>query len=278
MINRILVPLDLSDYSEAATRRACEVAKAHRAQVTGMVVVNTPELMGGKFGLHHLRAHHDKLDRERLHKIKVRIEKALGKFGQTCDEAIVPFVADQVEGVPADRLFEAALYFDLVVAGLRTNFHFDVPDEEGLRPLGRDLDRTSTPILAVPEGEQAPFRHALIAFDGSVHATRTLREFLDFQRPFDLKVSVLTQDPDRERAEFVNSQALMRIRAAGVHDPEGIVVSDLDIREAYEQDFKGRYDLVVAGIHAKHAIKDFVVGSFTNSLIQEGDTALFLGQ
>jgi nucleotide-binding universal stress UspA family protein len=278
MINRILVPLDLSDYAEAATRRACEIAKAHRAQVTGMVVVNTPELMGKSFGLHRLRAQHDQVEAAQLSAINARVEKALGKFCETCDNAIVPFVGDQVEGVPADQLFEAALYYDLAVVGLRTNFRFDLPDEEGLHPIGRDLDRTSTPVLAVPKGEQSPFKNALVAFDGSVNAARTLREFLDFQEPFDLKISVLTQDPDKDRAKYINDQALARVRAAGSHDPEGIVVANRDIIEVYEENFRGKFDLVVAGIHTKHALKDFVIGSFTTSLIEDGRTALFLGQ
>ena len=278
MINRILVPLDLSEYAEAATQRACEIAKAHRAQVTGMVVVNTPELMGKSFGLHRLRAQHDKVDEAKLGAIKSRVEMALGKFCETCDTAIVPFVGDQVEGVPADRLFETALYYDLAVVGLRTNFRFDLPDEEGLQPIGQDLDRTSTPVLAVPKGAQAPFKNALVAFDGSVNAARTLREFLDFQDPFEMNVTVLTQDADEERATFINQQALARVRAAGIHDPEGIIVSRRDIIEAYEEELRGKFDLVVAGIHTKHALKDFVIGSFTTSLIQDGRTAVFLGQ
>jgi len=45
MFKRILLPLDGSVYSESATRRACEVALAHGAEATGLVILNTPELI-----------------------------------------------------------------------------------------------------------------------------------------------------------------------------------------------------------------------------------------
>ncbi len=106
MINRILVPLDLSDYAEAATQRACEISKAHRAQVMGMVVVNTPELMGRRFGLHRLSAETENVKAEQLRRLQQRVELGLGKFRETCDQARVTFVGDQVEGLPEDRLLD----------------------------------------------------------------------------------------------------------------------------------------------------------------------------
>ncbi len=277
MINRILVPLDLSDYAEAATQRACEISKAHRAQVMGMVVVNTPELMGRRFGLHRLSAETENVKAEQLRRLQQRVELGLGKFRETCDQARVTFVGDQVEGLPEDRLLEAAMYHDLIVVGMRTHFDFeDDADAPTPQSIGKNLGRTSTPILIVPAGEQKPFKKALIAFDGSYNAARTLRDFLDFQQPLDIEITVVTADPDRERGEYINQHALARIRSAGVSDPQGIVTEG-DLQAVYDEELSGQFDLVVAGIHADDTSEDTYVGSFTNNLILDGQTALFLG-
>ena len=45
-IQRILVPQDISGYCQAAALRACEIARAHFSQVSGLVVLDTPEIAG----------------------------------------------------------------------------------------------------------------------------------------------------------------------------------------------------------------------------------------
>ena len=41
-VKKIMVPLDVSDYCEAATLRACEVAQKHDAILTGLTILDVP--------------------------------------------------------------------------------------------------------------------------------------------------------------------------------------------------------------------------------------------
>ena len=55
-----------------------------------------------------------------------------------------------------------------------------------------------------------------------------------------------------------------------------IVAREESVEKAVDDAMLDGMDLVVAGIHSRHRIKDLFVGSFATKLIKRGDTALFL--
>lgn len=128
-IKRILVPVDMSGYVEAATYRACLLARANQATVTGIGAVDThamverglparPDLMiDGSWGAHakeypvgaEVYALHEEMER----------------FSYRCEKAHVAYDEVEVEGPPVERILEAAPYYDLLVTGLRNRFSSD---------------------------------------------------------------------------------------------------------------------------------------------------------
>tara|TARA_R110002096_G_scaffold164099_11_gene331820 strand:- start:9821 stop:10657 length:837 start_codon:yes stop_codon:yes gene_type:complete len=272
-IQRILVPLDPSEFTEAATLRACEVAMAHGAKLAGLAVLDSPGIRSQVSPVDML---HWPLVRDAIMDLEAdaqaKIVELQNRFAWTCKSHRISHVESDLTGVPANMILEASVLHDLVVMGLRTYYHFETREGAG-KSLSQVLTQTSTPILAVPKVQsREPFQRVMIAYDGSLSAGRALRDFCGFAEPYDFEITILTAHPDESHAEFLLNQAADCLHVHGINGfslqnfkSDSIPVSALEGAE-----------LVVAGIHSKRHFKDLVVGSFTREIIDRGDTAMFL--
>ncbi len=272
-IKRVLVPLDPSPYTEAATARACEVAKSHQAQISGLAVLDSP-------GIRSLVAPADvyywPLVRDAVMEVtehaRSEIEKVEKRFAEACQVRGANHVETDMEGVPADLILEASGLYDLTVIGLRTFFHFETRETPG-DSLAKILRRTVTPILAVPKEDTGQaFQHAMVAYDGSLNSARALREFAQFAKPMDLTVTLVSAHDDPRIAQSLLDDAGAYFNA---HDLPGFFTRTVQAAHLKPTDLE-EADLVVAGIHSGRFFKDLMVGSFTKAMIEKGDTALFL--
>ena len=277
-IQRILVPTDVSGYSESAALRACEIAHAHLAQVTGLMVLDTPEIAGcvppGE--LTYWPIIHDTIE-NLTSDARERIASARGKFSAICDEKGVTHSAHQLEGVPSSKILEASGLFDLVVMGLRTYFHFETREGPG-DSLSQVLGRTVTPVLAVPQREDrnpTAFKKVTIAYDGSFGASRSIRDFVAFARPYDFEITIATAHEEASQANHLLESAATYLRAHNIEQFDTIHIPSPEL-SATGHPAIDEADLVVTGIHARHILKDIFVGSFTSRMIDRGDIALFM--
>jgi len=276
-IKKILVPLDLSPFADAATSCACSIAKAHHAQVDGMVVLDIPEIMGMNTPFNGwLLPEELKAEKQRYTEAKQRIGDALAHFAASCEPLGVSHLEAEFQGVPADCILEAAGLHDLVVMGLRTHFRpgtsGDVSDS-----LEQILRSPSAPVLAVPHADEDPdkWKRVLVAFDGSPNACRALKEFARVAQPYQFEVTVLSACKDQAHGETVVKSAAAYLRAHQIKQIE-TVVTDGGIHQVIDEEYIDSVDLVVAGIHSKKFLKDFFVGSLARKLIDYGHTPLLL--
>ena len=274
-IQRILVPLDPSEYARAATLRACEVAKTHMAQVEGFVVLDTPEIRShvAPLEMQNWPAVVDAMAKA-VDEAREQIEDVRKRFVETCESLHTTHQEVQVEGLPPNLILEASALFDLVVVGMRTYFQFETQEGPG-DSLTRILDRTVTPVLAVPTGEADPIKRVVVAYDGSMGSARALRDFVAFARPYNFEITVFSAHEDEDRAKGVAEQAGSYLRAHDLTDFQ-VKTSTKSAFAAFESQFLGKTDLVVSGIHSRKFFKDAFVGSFANQLIESGKTSLFL--
>lgn len=253
MIKRVLVPLDLSRYSAAAVKTACDLAKAHNAEVEGIVVAEPP------------------VTTEMEH----RRNAAFATFQQICLEKGVRHVEEQTNGVPAQQILAEARTYDLVVLGLRTHYRLDDPEQEG-NALEEILSATATPILAVPPDGAVPFEKVVIAYDGSVPAARALREFTRIARPLDdPELTIVCSDRIQTKANACVQGARAYLEAYSFNWIE-TATTDGRLYEYLADNYLGAADLVVAGIHTRALVRDFFIGSFTRELLAHGQKALLL--
>ncbi len=274
-IQRILVPLDPSPYSEAATLRACDVAQRHYAQVTGLAVLDSPEIRRrfSPVEVAHWPSIRENLTTglEQAHQV---IARAKERFAMTCDAKHVAHSEDELSGVPASIITETAALYDLVIMGLRTYYHFETREADG-DSLARVLDRTASPVLAVPSQTGGSFKRVLIAYDGSFPAARAIRDFVGFARPYDFEINVFASGDDRAQSDALLARVGTYLRS---HDFANFHIHATSQApwDFVREEFLDSTDIVVAGIHSRKFLVDPFVGSFTRNLIEANKVSLFL--
>jgi len=279
MIRRILVPLDPSASADAAVSYAIQLSKAHDAEVTGFMVVDTPGIHESVSPISPGAAVYAKKAENRLEaEAHDRIRSTLEKFASRCDQAGVKHKEIEDQGDPVDAIARESAFYDLLIVGLRTHFHFQTTDGEGdtLQDL---IGRLATPILAVTEKHVPLSDHldVVVAFDGSPAAVRSLRQFTQLAAFSNPNISILTANEELEAAKAIFNPAEEYLRAYGYTDIES-EWTPMHIADAIDEEFIDKADLIVLGMHAKHGIFSFVVGSLTNHMIRMARVPVFIGQ
>lgn len=275
MIKRILLPLDPSPYTDSATAYAIYIGKEHQAEITGLAVLDIPGIekseravpLGGVYYAEHVIAHKQKDAQQ-------RIEKLLHAFSERCEKEGVPYRLEKEQGGPVKRIVEFSLYYDLVVMGLRTNYHFETK-EEPEKSVGDVLDRTITPILAVPS-EFKPLENVTIAFDGSLPAARAMQRFAHLAFLPQMNVTLVHSSSDPETGKTILERAASYVRA---YNPKSLATewTEDDIEKAIELTYYPRSDMIVLGVNSKLGLLEFVLGTLPKKLINLGQVPLFLG-
>lgn len=275
-LKRILVPLDPSAFADAATETACLVAKAHHAEVSAVAVLDSDEIRASLIPA--IGPYYPMMIEEMQKKITHAdqiLRECLERAANTCRDAGIEHRATEYEGIPAEKLMASSIFHDLVVVGLETSFHFETRGTRG-ESLHRLLDQTSTPVLAVPATGMRKLDRAFIAFDGSPGAARALHDFIPFAAPFNPEIVLVAAEKEPGHADFLLGNAELLLRAHGFEKVSREAAPE-PVGEAFERliDEPGA-DLVVLGMQARNALRDFFVGNFTKTMIERGNASLFL--
>jgi len=276
MIRKILVPLDPSMYSDNSVNYASYIANKQNATVTGMVVYDIPGIeksigsypIGGLYWA-------EKLEDAKKEKAKEEIFHLLNKFKNYCKKENVKFSETDVQGSPSKMVLQEGLFYDLIVIGQKTFFHFETQNEPG-DSLEKILSHSITPILAVPKKFKA-IQNVLIAFDGSLPAARALKRFAHLAIAKDFNIKLVMGDTNLEKGEITLNKAADYLREFGINkvstewSPEKII-------DIIESKYKKWTDLYVTGMHSKSGILDFFVGSLPKYLLKESGVPVFIGQ
>lgn len=282
MIKRILIPLDPSPYSESALQLACIIAKEYDAEVTGLVVLDIPGIEGSigpvPIGGIHLA---EKLEKEKKEEAQQRIEELIEKFKATCKKAGVQHREAERQGSPSIQILNESIYYDLLIIGLRTYFHFETSEKYG-SPLDKLLKESVTPIYGVPE--KLPFSgkpdrkiRVLVAFDGSPLAARAMQRFSQLIAPELYEFTLLNSSDDKKGGETTLSRAEEYLNSRNIKNIQKVWTSD-DIIDVIKNEYYDSMDGFVVGAHSRDGIFDFLVGSLTKYLVKSAKKPVFIGQ
>lgn len=277
-IRRILLPLDPSVFADAATETACSVAKIHHAEISAVAVLDSDEIRASLIPA--IGPYYPMMVEEvqkKIHHADHVLKECLERCAATCRAADVAHRETEYDGIPAEKLMGSAIFYDLVITGLENSFHFETRGtrSESLYEL---LDHTATPVIAVPATGMPKLERVLVAFDGSLGSARALHDFMSFATPYQPEIVIVTAEDDKARADFLVGNAELLLRAHGFEKIARHVGKEpvADLFEDLLAPGSPGADLIVIGIHSRHAVKDFFVGSFTKKMIERGDTPLFL--
>lgn len=275
VIKRIMVPLDPSIYAEAAIRTACQIAKVHGGSVGGVVVVDASDIrtsISPAIGpCYPMLAD---VVRSRTNHAQRILDDCMVRFTSICEQEGVEHFETAWEGIPSSKLLESSIFFDLVVIGLRTFFHFETRGENG-DCLSDLLDDTVVPVLAVPAQGVASSRRVLVAFDGSMASAAALHAFARLAAPFRTEVTVFVAEKEEHESKFLLDEAEGYLAAHGIQNVTKVAEKS-PIRAILENNFIDDFDLIVSGIHSNQRFKDYFVGSFAKRLIEDGSKPVLL--
>lgn len=277
MLSRILLPLDPSPYSDAAFRYARGLALAHNAEITGLMILDTPEIERAvghvtPGALEYAR----KAGRRREGLAHEHIQEQLSLFAARCEEFGVRHGEVEVQGAPAEMIIGESVFFDVVVMGMETHYNFETSDEPS-RTLQEIAGHMMPPVITVPLKEYAPesTKHVTIAFGGSRTAARSVRQFVALGMFKEAQISVLCSNPDMDVANELMAAVTRYLFAHGYNEiahawTPGPVI------EAMKDQYLEEADLIVLGAHAKPGILSFLYGQVTKFVLNEGSTPVFI--
>lgn len=275
-LRRILVPLDPSVFADAALETACFLANTHHAAISSVAVLDSDEIRASLIPAigPYYPLMVEEMQKKIAHADQV-LRECLDRAAEICRNAGVDHRETEYEGIPAEKLMASSIFHDLVVVGLETSFHFETRGVKG-ESLHRLLDHTSTPVLAVPATGMRKLERVLVAFDGSPGAARALHDFVHVAAPYDPQILVFAAEKTPEQSDFLLGNAELYLRDHGFTK-----VSREAAPEPVETAFDRLIgdpgaDLVVLGMQSRNAIRDFFVGNFTRTMIERGDTSVFL--
>lgn len=282
MLKRILIPLDPSAYTETALEIGTTMARLYDAELTGLVILDLPGIeksigpipLGGLY-------YADRLEKQKEKEANERIHSLLKKFGEICKNEGVRYREAEQQGSPSERILQEAIFFDAIIIGMRTHFHFETSEKPG-DSLEKIIEETITPIYAVPEkftlpGISEEKIRVLIAFDGSLPAARAMQRFAQLVKPNLFEVTLLISESDKARANYYLNQAKAYLTSHGIENIQKKWVEE-DIIDAVEDTYLDWAHVVVAGAHSKKGIFGFKVGSLTTHLIKANRKPLLIGQ
>ncbi len=278
MLKRILLPLDPTPYTNTASFIACKIAKLHAAEITGLVILDIPGIeksigpipMGA---LHYA----EKIELAKKVEASQRIEQLLEKFRKTCEEQLVPYKEAHDQGYPSKAIMHATRFYDLMIIGLRNFFDFETGAKEGTS-LTKLLDKSITPVLGVPKTYEIPeILKVLVAYDGSLPASRALQRFGQLRNPEAMEITLLNSSDDKKMGMYLLDQAEQYLHVHGMKNIKKEWTSE-DILNVVDHMYYDRYDSFVVGAHAREGIFDFMLGSLTSFLIERGEKPVFIGQ
>ncbi|NOZ74359.1 MAG: universal stress protein [FCB group bacterium] len=281
MLKRILIPLDPSPYTDNAIQLGCLMGKQLGAELTGMVILDIPGIeksigpipLGGMY-------YADKLEAQKEAEAQKHIDGLLDKFQKICSAAGVKHKLAQVQGSPSDQIIKESHFYDSLLIGMRTFFHFESQDRDG-DSLEKILDHAITPIYAVPKVLNIPVEgvdkiRVCIALNDSLPAARAVQRFAQLAMPEMMQVTLLTSNENAAEGERLLHQAEAYLQVHGFNNLT-MVCTDQAIIEAIDEQYLDTQHVFVVGAHSKHGLFDFALGSLTRHLLQAGRRPVLIG-
>ena len=276
VLGSLLVALDGSPHSEAASALACEWATRFGAQLVGLGVLDEPSIDGGEpvpMGAYGFKKHRDEARLADAHR---RLLEFLAGFRTRCAAAGLTATVLEDIGDPTDRIVREAQRCDAVVLGRETHFRFETQEPPDAT-LGEVIRACGRPVVVVPK-ELPDAAGVMVAYSGGREAARALQLFQLLELAGGEHIEVVTIHSDRAAAAAVAGLAGEFL--TGHHAPHALyaIASDSPPAEVLLDEVRRRGPrLLVMGAYGHHPVRDFFAGSVTRAVLGACPVPVFLG-
>lgn len=273
MIKRVLVALSGSPYTPSAMEHALELARANKAEVTGVTITDLAKLAYvGPVPL-GAGAAAAELSHQRIEQAELRIAELARIFTAKCNEQNVVGHLHQESGHIIDELIKLWRYNDIVVMGLRGLFEYGIihnPDDMLLKIMKSGI----RPILAVAK-EHRSIHRVLIAYNGSLEAAKAMKYFVQSRLFPDVSIRIVSFEKRKDDPQELLSDAQKYCSLHGFTVETDFV--DADPRdELIDYGDKMNADLIVLGSTTRSRLATHVLGDTLYTAIKESHIPLYL--
>lgn len=277
MFNRILVPTDGSESASAAAGYAIQLATAFDSTLVALHVVDVRliegpvlQTIGSMWGDIPLPVRQEGVTRT----LRERGTGLLDALVERAQEAGLPVETALETGIASEVIVDRARGVDLVVMGRRGEYA-DFGSHAVGATVGAVARRSPRPVLVCPRGSDALLR-PLVAYDGSDHATRALEIAVEYAEtrgcPLHLVCVREQLDDARRTLEEACEYARGHAVEATTVPKEGDAVAERILEAAGDVDA----DLLVMGSSGKSRLRQFLLGSATETLLESFDHPILL--
>jgi nucleotide-binding universal stress UspA family protein len=276
MLKSILVGLEDSASTERATELALELAQAQGASLLGLAIIDEPDIKAGAaMGIGGASYKHER-DEALMLEARQRAREFERRFLERCKSSPVAARVLEVTGRPAETILGELEHHDLVMLGRDANFHFET-EATDTRTWDMIMHKAGKPVIVVP-GDPAPRgRGAIVAYDGSLAATRALQAFAASGLAQTLELHVVTVNDSGAVAWELATLAVDTLKGLGLVAELHNVVSTLPIADALlETAANLEAAMIVMGSFAHSRLRNFFRGSVTQQLVEKTAIPLFL--
>lgn len=268
MIKRILLPLDSSAYTDYALKFAISVAKYHDSEITGLVILDIPGIEKSVTPVTQGAIHYvEKLEPQKEKQVEELIEKLLTKFRKACQESGTRYQEAHLQGSPSERILAESIYYDAVVIGLRTYFHFGTSQKSGNSIINM-LSNSLTPIYAIPQKYEMPSLEStklkiLITISDFFSSARALQRFVQVAIPESVEISMIAGTKNEDTGLFHLNQAEQYLNTHGfkVLSKEW---TSRKLSDVIDEKYIGKIDIIVIG----NDLKKGLLSVFANNVIK----------
>jgi nucleotide-binding universal stress UspA family protein len=277
LFNRILVPTDGSEAASAAADTAIRLSTVFDSTLVALHVVDVRliegpvlQTIGSMWGDIPLPVRQEGVTRT----LRERGGSHLDVMVARAQAAGRPIETALETGIASEVIVDRARGVDLVVMGRRGEYA-----EFGSHVVGATVAavarRSPRPVLVCPRGSDALVR-PLIAYDGSDHATRALEVAVEYAEKRGCPLHLVCVRDEEGEAERVLEEACEYARGHSVEPAPlpltGESVAERILEAASDVDA----DLLVMGSFGKSRLKQFLLGSTTETLLESFEHPILL--
>jgi nucleotide-binding universal stress UspA family protein len=277
LFNRILVPTDGSESASAAAGYAIRLASAFDSTIVALHVIDVRliegpvlQTIGSMWGDIPLPVRQEGVTRT----LRERGSSLLDALVERVQEAGLSVETALETGIASEVVVERARGVDLVVMGRRGEYA-DFGSHTVGATVGAVARRSPRPVLVCPRGD-VPLMHPLVAYDGSDHATRALEVAVEYAETRGCPLDVVCVREDLDDARRTLEEACEYARGHAIEattlPKEGDAIAERILEAARDSGA----DLLVMGSSGKSRLRQFLLGSATETVLESFDHPILL--
>jgi nucleotide-binding universal stress UspA family protein len=284
MLASLLLPLAEWDQAGCARDYAFWLAKKYRAHIHALAVIDIKNfeipVLGTADGFMPSVVSPPIAESQALLDELGRLARErLDQFGRACGEAGVPCSTEVRTGIPGDVIAREAVAHDLVILSRTGHARSARDGEKGVDPLVSTVIRGSIrPVLVA--GREFPksgaVNNIMLAYDGSIHASRALSVVLELAGGPDVECTLCTVAHSEEAGQETLAAAETFLSNHGVTSRKKVVIGARASELLCGVISAAGTDILVMGAYGHSPIREMFFGCTTERILSHCDATVIL--